>query len=1160
MPVLFISHSSRDDDLVQSFERWLRSNGFTDLFVDHSNIASGDKWREELRASAGSCRVVLCIVTGSWLSSLECFNEFRAAWYMGKRIIPAFLHGDADTLTKEQAGRLREVYAEDQGVSLVPCINGSGTLEIDSNHRIANQLKMGLRAGGALSRVGLDPEAFEIDRKLKPTPFPGLASFGDDDADAALFFGRSREIAHILEELRKMRAERDQRPLVILGASGAGKSSLLKAGIIPRLRREAPAWLPLRSFRPGADPLLNLSEAFARTLADFGVREAHGLVRDALFRAWLSAERNPDKSLAEAGTKQLATALETVGDRLCQAAGRENASILVSVDQAEEVARTESDSGEALADFLRVALAAPSHRWQLAFTIRTDSFPELQKHRRFQNLEARGYDLRTIPVFRFDNVIEEPAKRYAVEVDQELIDQLMEDAPKEDALPLLGFATQRLWRQYADSGRLTKDNYLKVGGLRGLIENAAERALHGIEPEQDIPLPAGEPSKRLVTLAHATFIPALAQVNDQGATIRRVADWSTFDQERQELLSRFDRWRLVVRKSAEQAGGTIEVAHEALFREWSRLKKWLEPERERLEALRSLEVAAVTWNRHARRPAYLDHRGTRLKDTRKLLHYPKYRERVGINSLDYIKACNKAESTRTWLRRGLVAGLVVFAITATGVVESRMAAESFASEAKKENDLFLQSREVPRIRLAQRYALAGVPPPAAVLGGQNAGLACSQSDGANAICELRRAVGQYASLTQFPTVKIPNDKDPRWVSVSDNGTIALAFADRRSELGALRLIDVETSKDLARFDEPGIASGFISRDATRLVVARKPSVTLYEYPSLTKVQEYPGENLSASFDPAGTRLIVTEQGRAIRLFDTKTGAPLPVTLPTAESFLAIAGNLIVTANEDLAHIWDLTHPAAPRVLKGHTSTPTYAAISPNATLVMTIAYDGTARLWDASGKQIGEIFKHDQEPSIPVFNPGGTHLAIAQSGARTSVGIYALDTLDPISSFLGHYGRASSLVFLPNGEDVLSAAQDSTVRIWNWRTGRELANFGFKGSFYRFLAEAFLLPEDRLVTVVNGDVRLWDLAWLSADQDLVRSWACDASRAEVFDGFLAFTPSERKSNSYLRGRPANVCLWRGLASREGWRQLLNRWRYVLTGYEAYDDAVGGVSR
>lgn len=169
-------------------------------------------------------------------------------------------------------------------------------------------------------------------------PFPGLASFGDDDADAALFYGRSREVAEMLEALRQMRAAAERRPFMILGASGAGKSSLLKAGIIPRLRREVPGWLPLRAFRPGGDPLLNFAEALARTLADFGKVEAHGAIRDRLFNAWSKAERDSN-GLTPAGRTSLDEAREAEGQKLRDAADRDAACILVSVDQTEEIAR-----------------------------------------------------------------------------------------------------------------------------------------------------------------------------------------------------------------------------------------------------------------------------------------------------------------------------------------------------------------------------------------------------------------------------------------------------------------------------------------------------------------------------------------------------------------------------------------------------------------------------------------------------------------------------------------------------------------------------------------------------------------------------------------------------------------------------------------------------
>jgi hypothetical protein len=245
MAVLFLSHASKDDTAASALEAWLRANGFTDIFVDHHSIAGGDKWREKLRESASACRVVVCLITESWLASHECFGEFVAACYMGKRLIPLFLLRPAPNLDDECKKRLAKVLAEDQGINLDASLGENGVLDLAADHEVSRQLKIALRAGGALSRVGLDPEAFAIDRKLRQMPFPGLTSFGDDDADAALFYGRSREIAEAMEEMRKVRAERDQRPFVIFGASGAGKSSLLKAGVIPRLRREAPAWLPL---------------------------------------------------------------------------------------------------------------------------------------------------------------------------------------------------------------------------------------------------------------------------------------------------------------------------------------------------------------------------------------------------------------------------------------------------------------------------------------------------------------------------------------------------------------------------------------------------------------------------------------------------------------------------------------------------------------------------------------------------------------------------------------------------------------------------------------------------------------------------------------------------------------------------------------------------
>jgi hypothetical protein len=238
----------------------------------------------------------------------------------------------------------------------------------------------------------------------------------------------------------------------------------------------------------------------------------------------------------------------------------------------------------------------------------------------------------------------------------------MEDAPKDDALPLLAFALQRLWHLYAATGALTREHYIKVGGLRGLIDDAAERALQGVEPGLDVP--RGTMPRSAESLGAATFVPALVQINDKGEPIRRIAEWS--DEDQRSLLTRFDRWRLVVRKGEAQ-GGTVEVAHEALFREWSRLKGWLEPERARLDALRSLEVDAGAWERNGRDRNYLNHRDRRLADTEALTTLAGFRPRITAAQTEYLADCREAENLamrqrrrQQWSIRVLSVGAVLF--------------------------------------------------------------------------------------------------------------------------------------------------------------------------------------------------------------------------------------------------------------------------------------------------------------------------------------------------------------------------------------------------------------------------------------------------------------------------------------------------------------------
>ncbi len=155
MAVLFISHSSKDDAAATSLEGWLRARGFTDIFVDHSSIAGGEKWGEALRNSAGSCRVVICLVTERWLASDECFGEFKAACYMGKQIIPL----TALVLSNGPSARLASVLNEYQGFDVAACMTAAGNLDLTRDPQIERLLELGLRSAGALARVRPGPRS-----------------------------------------------------------------------------------------------------------------------------------------------------------------------------------------------------------------------------------------------------------------------------------------------------------------------------------------------------------------------------------------------------------------------------------------------------------------------------------------------------------------------------------------------------------------------------------------------------------------------------------------------------------------------------------------------------------------------------------------------------------------------------------------------------------------------------------------------------------------------------------------------------------------------------------------------------------------------------------------------------------------------------------------
>ena len=247
MTAIFISHSSADNAAADQMKAWLESKGHTSLFLDfdpEAGIRSGSDWEQTLYQKLRQCQAVIALLTPSWLASKWCFVELAQARAGGKAIFPV----------KIQDCQAGGVFSDIQHLDL--------TTRPEEGYR---RLEIGLKD------CGLDPlDVFDWDPNRPP--YPGLLAF--QEADAAIFFGRGEEILKALETLETLRRQgRDAaRFVLLLGASGSGKSSLARAGVIPRLNKQPAAWLPVPPFRPQEDPLEELAVALSTAFEKPGLR------------------------------------------------------------------------------------------------------------------------------------------------------------------------------------------------------------------------------------------------------------------------------------------------------------------------------------------------------------------------------------------------------------------------------------------------------------------------------------------------------------------------------------------------------------------------------------------------------------------------------------------------------------------------------------------------------------------------------------------------------------------------------------------------------------------------------------------------------------------------------------------------------------------------
>jgi WD40 repeat protein/class 3 adenylate cyclase len=809
-------------------------------------------------------------------------------------------------------------------------------------------------------------------------PYKGLASF--EEADAAYFFGRERLVGELAARTVQVGL------LGLVGASGSGKSSVVAAGLFPSLRAGllpgSERWRSV-AMRPGIHPMAELAGALSHVA--------------------------PTPSEGDA----LEAAIDAVGDD-----GR----LVISVDQFEEAFTLCDDEDER--DAFIKAISHAAVRWPerilFVLTIRDDFYGPCAPYRELSELLTANHVL--VPPMTRDELrraIELPARRARLRVEAALADALVaEVADEPGGLPLLSTALMELW-QAREDGWLRVDAYERIGGVRGAVARLAEASYEQLDEAER------EAARRI-------FL-RLSGIGDGEVLTRRRVPVSEFDVDTDpvaaDVLARLTQDRLLTTSDS-----TVEVAHEALLREWPRLGGWLEEDLQGHQLRQHLTDTAKQWEesardaselyRGARLSAALDWAATRGPDLNEL-------ERQFLAESRQASEREADRQRRTNRRlRGLLVGTAVFLIAA-------LVAGGLALVQRG------QAQEEARLASARGLAAAAVAnldvdPERSILLALEAVDVTWEAD-RTVVPEAEEALHR-ALKTSRVVLSVPQGGG---LAVSPDGT---QFATTGQD-GTAMLWDVETGEPLLtlRGHEGPVLGIAFSPDGRQLATTGSDrTARLWDARTGRRIDVLLGHRkavFGAAFSPDGSRLATLSADATVRIWGVRSGSeemvlegsagePFTAFRPVPPAFSPDGSRLAAGGWGKAATIWDLDTGEIDMVLPGHTWEVTGVAFSPDGGQIVTVTYEGVARTWNArSGKQLTTFSGHTGELYSVAYSADGSRIATAGSDATARV--WDATTGEHLMTLAGHTNSIGNVAFSPDGKRLLTSGADGTTRLWD---------------------------------------------------------------------------------------------------------------------------------